>query len=119
MNETAAGMGYSVEYGVVRHVTADGPDDGLNLVAVLDFGGDDRIIEWLHFDARAALPAATRYEIRRASPWNFGRSFRLQWVHEEDMALVDDWIDPLKELWNDVGGYYLVSRALTPQKEAS
>src|SRR5438477_3857219 len=82
------------------------------IVEPIEGEGVSRCISYVHMDfqqvvnilmsrAQAALPRGTKYEIRRAPPRNYGRTFDMGWCDE-----VTD--EPVG--WIEHGGYHLVGR---------
>lgn len=71
----------------------------------------------LRWDAEQTLPPSTRYEIRQALPWNYGRSKARAWYSTPTMELEPLWIEPGEErepAYMPEGGYFLVGRYVTP-----
>jgi len=64
--------------------------------------------------AKRALPAGTRFEIRAALPWDYGRVHGMAWYTSPAMQVEEDWVElieraPHYELLTD-RGYFLVAR---------
>ena len=92
--------GEAVEFGSVQV----SPDKWIDL----DFDEAD-VIAALHAAARERLPPGTRYELRKKTPSNYGRTKGIAWYRHVLMDREPTW-DAVPPTFINEGGYYLMGR---------
>lgn len=77
----------------------------------------DDVIRCLRADAEDRLPLGTRYEIREKMPQNYGRTFGMAWLRDNDMDEVASWGEG--DFPRTIGDHYymVIGQFTTPQDE--
>ncbi len=76
------------------------------------------VIKCLKADAEDRLPLGTRYEIREKASQNYGRTFGMAWIREDDMDGIASWGEGyFPRNINDECSYRVVGRFTTPKDE--
>lgn len=76
---------------------------------------ENDVVRCLHADALRELPDGARYELRKMSALNFGRTKGMAWYHASTFAQDAGW-GKAPPGWQPEGGYYLVGQFTVPER---
>lgn len=75
----------------------------------------DDIIRCLHSDANRELSDGTRYELRKMTSLNYGRTQGMAWYHTSTFEQAESW-GSAQPGFQVEGGYYLIGQFTTPER---